>query len=176
MLGLTGESAGAWVALTGAAVAAGVYVLALSFPAFPDPEPAAAAAGLFAGGAVYAVLWTPRNRRRRAIQEQLPDGLFQLSWSLRSGLALPDALRETAHHVPAPLAGLFDRLAAALALGESTRAAARRAAADAELTEFELFAEVLLLTTAAGGTCRRCSTGRPRRSATKTSTAGTSGR
>ena len=50
-----------------------------------------------------------------------------------------------------PLSGLFLKLSAALSLGESTHAALRRAAADAQLTEFDVFTEVLALNSESGG-------------------------
>lgn len=143
-LGLTGETAAGWI-LLGAALAAVLAYL----PTFD--EFFALAAALVGGLMVFLVLWTMQNRRRRAIQEQLPDGLFQLSRSLRSGLILPAALRETASYIPAPLSGLFARLAAALSLGESTRHAVRRVADTARVTEFDLFAEVLALHAESGG-------------------------
>lgn len=143
-LGLTGETAAGWILLGAAAAAVLAYL-----PTFDEFY--ALVAALLGGLAVFLVLWTMQNRRRRAIQEQLPDGLFQLSRSLRSGLNLPAALRETASYVPRPLTGLFARLAAALSLGESTRYAVRRVADTARVTEFDLFAEVLALHAESGG-------------------------
>lgn len=143
-LGLTGETAAAWLLLGFGLAAAAVFVLTLD-------EFAALIAGFAGALFVFAVFYVLRNRRRRAIQEQLPDGCFQLARSLRSGLNLPDALRETAHYVPQPLSRLFDRLAAALSLGEATRSAVRRVADDAAVTEFDLLAEVLILNSEAGG-------------------------
>jgi tight adherence protein B len=124
---------------------------------FTLPEPfevnvgASLAVGLLVGFAVFLFFASLRNRRRRAVQEQLPDGCFQLARSLRSGLTLPAALRETAHYVPSPLSGLFLRLATALALGEATRPAVRRIAEDIKLTEFDLLTEVLALQSESGG-------------------------
>lgn len=142
--GLTGEGAAAWI-LFGAAVAAALAY----FPTFDEFY--ALGAGLLGGLFVFLVLVTFQNRRKRAIQEQLPDGLFQLARSLRSGLNLPASLRETAAYIPAPLNGLFARLAAALSLGESTRHAVRRVSDRARVTEFDLFAEVLALHAESGG-------------------------
>jgi len=143
-LGLTGETAGGWIVLGAALTATGVYLLTFD-------TLLALGAALLGGGATFLVFWVLQNRRRRAIQEQLPDGCFQLSRSLRSGLNLPAGLRETAEYVPSPLAGLFRRLAVALSLGEATRPAVRRVADDARLTEFDLFTEVLALNAEAGG-------------------------
>jgi tight adherence protein B len=147
-LGLDGETASGWVLFGAAAAALGTY---LALFAFDFGELAALAAALLGGFAVFLVLVLLQNRRRRAIQEQLPDGLFQLSRSLRSGLNLPASLRETAPYTPTPLRGLFDRLGAALTLGESTRHAVGRVADSARVTEFDLFTEVLALHSERGG-------------------------
>lgn len=143
-LGLTGETAVGWILLGGGLAAVVVFVLTLD-------EFSSLAAGLLGGLAVFTVFYALRNRRRRAIQEQLPDGCFQLARSLRPGLSLPAGLHETAHYVPAPLSGLFERLSVALSLGEATRPAVRRVADDAEVTEFDLFTEVLALNAESGG-------------------------
>jgi len=149
--GLDGEGAIGWILFGGALVAAAVYLAAFAFVPLLDGVFLALLGLLLGGLVVFTVLYLLRNRRRRAIQEQLPDGCFQLARSLRSGLALPSALRETSQYLPIPLSKLFARLAAALALGESTRGALRRAAADAEVTEFDLFSEVLAMSSESGG-------------------------
>ena len=77
---VSGETAGATILLVGALAAAVVYVLTFD-------EVFAGVAGLLMGLGVYLFFWVLRNRRRRAIQEQLPDGCFQLARSLRAGLA-----------------------------------------------------------------------------------------
>ncbi len=143
-LGLNGESAAGWILLIAALSAAVAYLATFD-------ELIAGGAAVLGGFVVFLLFWVLQNRRKRAIQEQLPDGCFQLSRSIRSGLALPTALRETAGYVPNPLAGLFTRLSAALSLGESTRAAVRRVADDARVTEFDLVTEVIALNAESGG-------------------------
>ena len=106
--------------------------------------------GLLAGFFVYVGFAALANRRR-AIQEQLPDGCFQLARSLRSGLSLPAALRETAGYVPVPLATLFTKLATAITLGESTGPAVQRVADDAAVTDFDIFAAVVATHAEKGG-------------------------
>lgn len=150
-LGLDSEGAIGWILFGGAVVAAIIYLAVFAFVPFLDGVFLAGLGLLLGGMIVLVVLYLLRHRRRRAIQEQLPDGCFQLARSLRSGLALPAALQETSHYLPIPLSKLFARLSAALSLGESTRAALRRAAADAEVTEFDLFAEVLAMSSESGG-------------------------
>jgi tight adherence protein B len=150
-LGLDGEGAIGWILFGGAVVAAIVYLSAFAFVPFIDGAILAGLGLLLGGLGVFVFLYLLRNRRRRAIQEQLPDGCFQLARSLRSGLALPAALLETSHYLPRPLSKLFAKLSAAISLGEATRPALRRAAADAEVTEFDLFAEVLAMSSESGG-------------------------
>lgn len=150
-LGIDGGSAIGWILLGGALLGAIVYLCTFPYVAPANGLLLALFAILIGGSTVLLFFYLLRNRRRRAIQEQLPDGCFQLARSLRSGLALPGALRETSNYLPAPLSKLFGRLAAALMMGESTRAALRRAAADAQVTEFDLFAEVLAMNAESGG-------------------------
>jgi tight adherence protein B len=150
-LGIDGETAIAWILLVAAIIAALCYLLMMESYSFEDSITVGLAAAILGGFAVFAFFYALRNRRRRAIQEQLPDGCFQLARSLRSGLVLAAALRETSHYLPQPLSGLFAKLSAALSLGESTSAALRRASADAELTEFDVFSEVLILNAESGG-------------------------
>ncbi len=151
MLGIDGEGAVAWIILVGGLFATLTYLLTIDRFPLLDGILAALIAGLLGGFFVYCIFVLLSNRRRRSIQEQLPDGCFQLARSLRSGLVLAAALRETAHYLPHPLSGLFEKLGTALALGESTQGALRRAAADAELTDFDVFAEVLALNAESGG-------------------------
>jgi tight adherence protein B len=74
-----------------------------------------------------------------------------LARSLRAGLILPEALKETSGYTPAPLSRLFDRLTVALSLGESTRQSVQRVSDEARVTDFDLFSEVLILNSESGG-------------------------
>ena len=143
-LGLSGETAAGLILLLGALAAAAVALLTFDLTA-------TLFVGLLAGLSVYLVLLLLQNRKRRRIQELLPDGCFQLARSLRSGLNLPGALRETARYVPAPLSPVLERLGVALSLGETTRGAVRRVADDVQLTEFDLLTEVLATHSESGG-------------------------
>jgi|GEM_PF-2142527 len=144
MLGISPDGAAGTVLLVGALAATASYL-------FNFDELLAAGVGLAAGALVMLVFYILRNRRRQAIQEQLPDGCFQLARSLRAGLNLPDALLETTAYTPVPLARLFDRLTVALTLGESTRRSALRVSDEARVTDFDLFTEVLILNSESGG-------------------------
>lgn len=143
-LGINTESAIGWILLVGAICAAAVYIPFLE-------EVSAIFVGILGAGFTYLVFWGLRNRRRRAIQAQLPDGCFQLARSLRAGLPLAASLRETGTYVPTPLSGCLERLATAISLGESTRPAVRRVADDAQVTEFDLVTEVIALHAESGG-------------------------
>jgi len=144
LLGATPQVAAACVLLAGGVAAFATYLVTFD-------ELYSLIFGLVTGFLVLAIFWLYRNSRRQAIQEQLPDGCFQLSRSLRAGLNLTGALRETTAYTPAPLAGLFDRLTVALSLGESTRKSVGRVADEARVTDFDLFAEVLILNAESGG-------------------------
>ena len=91
-LGIDGETAIGWILLVGAILAATCYMLTVQYLSFIDGVFLTGCVFLVGGLGVFLFFWTLKNRRRRAIQEQLPDGCFQLARSLRSGLALPAAL------------------------------------------------------------------------------------
>lgn len=142
--GLTTDSAVLWMLLVG-----GLFAT-LAFISFPDPLLAAAA--FLAGTAItFAFLLAARNRRRRAIQEQLPDGCFQLARGLRAGLALPEALRQTSEYTPPPLGDVFRACGKSISLGLAAPAVMRRAADDVQLTDFDQLAAVVALNSETGG-------------------------
>lgn len=144
MFGLSAESAIGWIVLVGALAAVVAYLI--------TPDILIAGVAFLLGGLVpFFIFLLFSGRRRRMIQEQLPDGCFQLARSLRSGLALPQALHETAHYLPDPLNGLFERLSSALSFGESTTDALQRVADDTRVTEFDLLTAVLAANVRLGG-------------------------
>lgn len=144
MFGISAETAVGWILLVAAICAAAAYLI--------TPDIIVAAIAFLVGGLMpLFVFLLYSGRRKRMIQEQLPDGCFQLARSLRSGLALPQALHETANYLPAPLAGLFERFSTALSLGESTTAALQRVADDARVTEFDLLTAVIATNIRSGG-------------------------
>ena len=143
-LGISSETASGSILLITAIAAVATYLVLFDLLW-------ASLVGVSAGAILFLLFWVMQNRRRRAIQEQLPDGCFQLARSLRSGLNLPTALRETAGYVASPLNALFTRLGSALALGESAQNATRRVADDAQVTEFDLLTEIIALNSVSGG-------------------------
>ena len=60
-------------------------------------------------------------------------------------------MRETENYLPQPLSGLFERLATALTVGESTEPALHRVADDAAVTEFDLLTSVIVTNVRSGG-------------------------
>jgi tight adherence protein B len=143
-LGLTADAAILWMLLVGGLCAT------LSFALSGDWMPAAS--GFLVGMALtYLYFVASRDRRRRAIQEQLPDGCFQLARGLRAGLALPGALRQSAEYTPAPLGGVFDSTGQSIALGLAAPTVMRRAADDIRLTDFDQFAAAIALNSETGG-------------------------
>jgi tight adherence protein B len=144
LLKLTPWSGVAWILLGGAVAAA--LAFALSEDLF------VAALYIPVGMAVpLAVFLALQERKREAIQEQLPDGCFQLARCLRAGLALPDALTQTAEYTPPPLAELFRKSGTTMRLGLPPVVALRRAAEHAEVTDFDLLANTAALHAEAGG-------------------------
>ncbi len=142
--GLTTDGAILWMLLVG-----GLFAT-LAFIAVPDVL-GAAAAFLVGMAITFAFLLAARNRRRRAIQEQLPDGCFQLARGLRAGLALPDALQQTSEYTPSPLSDVFRSCGKSISLGLAAPAVMRRAAEDVQLTDFDQLAAVVALNTETGG-------------------------
>ncbi|MBX3397659.1 MAG: type II secretion system F family protein [Gemmataceae bacterium] len=143
-LGLTTEAAILWMLLVGAIVAT------LSFALSADWMPTVT--GFLVGMALtYLYFIICQDRRRRAVQEQLPDGCFQLARSLRAGLALPGALQQSAEFTPAPLGGIFESTGKNIALGLSAPAVLNRAAAEIRLTDFDQFAAAVALNAETGG-------------------------
>lgn len=90
-------------------------------------------------------------RRRRAIQDQLPDGCFQLARCLRAGLGLTAAVKESAEYTATPLSTVFTAIAGRLELGMHPGQAFAAAAEDVKLTDFDLLAAVMDLHADIGG-------------------------
>ncbi|QEL13259.1 type II secretion system F family protein [Limnoglobus roseus] len=142
--GLTTDSAVLWMMLVGGLFATLVFI------AITDPL-ATVAAFLIGMALTFFFLVVARDRRRRAIQEQLPDGCFQLARGLRAGLALPEALYQTSDYTPSPLGEVFRACGKSINLGLAAPAVMRRAAEDVRLTDFDQLAAVVALNSETGG-------------------------
>jgi tight adherence protein B len=143
-LGLTTDSAILWMILVGALFAT------VAFVASSDWLPTASAF-VVGMGLTYLYFVLSRDRRRRAIQEQLPDGCFQMARILRAGLALPGAFRHSAEYTPAPLGPIFESCGRNIELGLPAPAVVRHAADDIQLTDFDQFASAIALNSETGG-------------------------
>lgn len=143
-LGLTTDAAITWMVLVGALFATMLFVVS------GDWLPAAS--GFLVGMLLtYLYFVLSRDRRRRAIQEQLPDGCFQLARGLRAGLALPGALSQSAEFTPAPLGNIFDSCGRSIALGLAAPAVMKRSADDVQLTDYDQLAAAVSLNSETGG-------------------------
>ena len=108
--------------------------------------------GLLLGMACVALVFAVfATRRRRAIQDQLPETCFQLSRCLRAGLGLTSAVKETADYTPAPLASVMRAIHERLRMGMHPGEAFTIAAHDVKVTDFDLLAAVIDLHTDVGG-------------------------
>lgn len=112
---------------------------------------AAVTALVVVGFLTFFVFVAFSHRRQEAIQEQLPDGCYQLSRSVRSGLTLPDAMRETANYSEQPLKDVFAEVAVRMANGLPAKEALERAQDDVRLTDFDTLAAVIALHAESGG-------------------------
>lgn len=106
------------------------------------------ALGMFVAFAFFAAF---RYRRRRVLQEQLPDGCFQIARCLRSGLGMTASVEEAAEYSPPPLGLVFASTYERLRMGAGPGAAFARTAEDVRLTDFDLLAAVVQLHEEVGG-------------------------
>lgn len=99
----------------------------------------------------YLFFLVSRNRRRMAIQEQLPDGCFQLARGLRAGLALPEALQQSSAFTPTPLGNVFEKCSQSMRLGLAATGVMNRASDDVRLSDFDQLSSVVALNAQSGG-------------------------
>jgi tight adherence protein B len=98
---------------------------------------------------VYLVI--RRNRRRRAMQEQLPDVLDLLARGVRAGESLDQAIALVGEDSPPPLGIEFRRCARQMEMGLSLQAAMRSLVRRVPLMEARIMASALLVQRASGG-------------------------
>lgn len=144
MFGLSTQRAIEILLLVGAVFALGIFLLLGSWLY----AVAAFLGGVFLTAAVFVVF---RDRRRAAVQDQLPDACFQLARSLRAGLGLPAAVRMTSSYSLEPLSGVLRWVAGRLDLGASPGVVFERAAEDVRLTDFDVFASAVTVHADVGG-------------------------
>ena len=144
LLGITPQQA-VGVLLLGAAVGgSALFLLTGDLPA--------AGFGLLLGAAIpLTMLLFLQRRWRRAVQEQLPDGLFLLARSLRAGLSLEQAFVAVRPYCPKPLVEVFGRCADQIELGLAAPEALQRLADSVDLADLRALASVAALNRDVGG-------------------------
>ena len=144
LLGISTERAIEILLLIGAVVGVLCFVL--------TGEALLAVGGLFIGGLIALLVYIAnQNRWRIAIQDQLPDGCFQLSRCLRAGLNLPDAMRETGEYIDEPLGPIFRKIGVWTDAGMPIPDAMDKMASDVQLTDFDTLSAVVNLQSEYGG-------------------------
>jgi tight adherence protein B len=92
-----------------------------------------------------------RSRYRQSIQDQLPDAVFLLSRSLKSGMNLEGSLRTASEFGTQPLAGEFKRVTDRIKLGLHPAAALDGMARRLRMTDFNILVTAVTLHRQVGG-------------------------
>lgn len=92
-----------------------------------------------------------RSRYRQKIQNQMPDAVFLLSRSLKSGMNLEGSLRTAAEYGTQPLAGEFKRVNDRIELGLHPAAALEGMARRLRMTDFNILVTAVTLHRQVGG-------------------------
>jgi tight adherence protein B len=108
--------------------------------------------GLLVGmGLATAVFLFLQRRWRRAVQDQLPEGIFLLARSLRAGQSIEQALASSRTFCPRPLGEVFGRIADQVEMGLTPAEATQRMADATALVDLQTLASVLALHRDVGG-------------------------
>ena len=130
----------------GLAALGGMVMLVLTASLIPG---AAAAAG--AGYLPFFLLNTKRNRRAKALNDQLPEALDFLSRALKAGHSLSTGVQMMADELPDPLAGEFRQCYDQHSLGQSLDDALKDTSTRIESTDFAFFVTAVLIQRQTGG-------------------------
>ena len=130
----------------GLAAFGGLMLLLLS--ASIIPATVAAAGG---GYLPFFLLSTKRNRRAKALNNQLPEALDFLSRALKAGHSLSTGIQMMADELPDPLAAEFRQCYDQHSLGQSLDDALKDTAARVESTDFSFFVTAVLIQRQTGG-------------------------
>lgn len=130
----------------GLAALGGMVMLVLTASLIPG---AVAAAG--AGYLPFFLLNTKRNRRTKALNDQLPEALDFLSRALRAGHSLSTGVQMMADELPDPLAAEFRQCYDQHSLGQSLDDALKDTAGRIESTDFAFFVTAVLIQRQSGG-------------------------
>jgi tight adherence protein B len=144
---LPGTTVTKFLAISGGLAAfAGLLMLLLSTSMLPA---AAAAAG--AGYLPFFLLNAKRNRRARALNEQLPEALDFLSRALKAGHSLSTGVQMMADELPKPLSTEFRQCYDQHSLGQSLDDALKDTAGRIDSTDFAFFVTAVLIQRQTGG-------------------------
>lgn len=102
---------------------------------------------------IGAVIWLKHraHKARQAFIRQLPDAISSLVDTLRSGLALPQAIRFAAEELTEPVKNLFKALSRGQELNLGWEESLRRTATQLNLPEWTMVAETLIAEERLGG-------------------------
>lgn len=108
--------------------------------------------GVVVGAGIPLLIFTVyQNRRRAAIQLQLPDACFQLARCLRAGLSLPVSLNESAAYLAEPISPLFRKAAGWSDNGMPMPDAFQKLSDEVRLTDFDTMSALIALQSDVGG-------------------------
>ncbi len=140
-------SVGQWTTIV--ALAAVVGALTLGFVA---SDTAAAAIGLVLGALVpFGALRVLLGRRRRRLQDQLPDAIFLIARAMRAGSGLERSFELCADQVAEPLRGEIQRALGQVGLGLSISTALTGMGDRLELEDLDLLVATVRLHQTTGG-------------------------
>jgi len=136
-----------FLSISGAlAVFGGLLMLLLSASVVP-----AALAAVGTGYLPFFLLNTKRNRRSRALNDQLPEALDFLSRALKAGHSLSTGVQMMADELPDPLAAEFRQCYDQHSLGQSLDDSLKDTSARIESTDFAFFVTAVLIQRQTGG-------------------------
>lgn len=134
----------AWLMLCAVGAGVGLYLW--------RSEPWMALFGFIIGLSIpVAWLFLVANRRKRMIQQQIPDAIFLLSRSLRSGLAVEQGIQILAKESDNPLAEELQRVSDQVKLGLTVPVALQNASQRIGVIDFTIFASIMTLHRGTGG-------------------------
>jgi len=130
--------------LTGVVLAAGLY--------FWRGEVWIGVLGFFAGMLlIFGYYMFKQLGYRRRLQNQIPDSLFLIARSVRTGMSLEQAIDLAAQQGIQPLSGEFKKAAQQIKLGLSIPAAMQRMAFRLQLVDFDAFVSTIAVYSRTGG-------------------------
>jgi tight adherence protein B len=136
-----------FLSISGALAALGGLVMLLLTASMVPATVAAAGAGYLP----FFLLNARRNRRSKALNDQLPEALDFLSRALKAGHSLSTGVQMMADELPDPLAAEFRQCYDQHSLGQSLDDALKDTAGRVESTDFSFFVTAVLIQRQTGG-------------------------